>query len=100
MEQHSKYEFTAEELRQANAYNAVYRDKLSRGLGVGSAMNAAKHAVLHEVANSLENGRTSGGAFRNAKDDIEWGAPQDVARMYDDAYADNEAFDLSNNNSQ
>lgn len=95
MEQHPKYEFTAEELRQANAYNTVYQERLDGGFGVASAMNAAKSAVLREVVNSKENVRTSGGAFRAAVNAIEDGVPQDVTRMYEEAYADNAPFDTS-----
>lgn len=96
MEQHPKYEFTAEELRQANAYNAVYHERLSGGFGIAFAMNAAKRALLQEVVNSEENVRTSGGAFRAAMNAIEDGVPQDVTRMYEEAYADNAALDTSN----
>lgn len=96
MEQHPKYDFTAEELRQANAYNAVYEERLSGGFGIASAMNAAKRVVLHEVVNSVENVRTSGGAFRAAANAIEDGVPQAVTQMYEEAYADNVAFDAAN----
>lgn len=95
MEIRPKYGFTAEEISQANAYNAVYEEKLSGGLGIASAMKAAKRAVLLEVVNSEENVRTSGGAFRAAVNAIEDGVPQAVSRMYDEAYADNAAFDAT-----
>lgn len=96
MEKHPKYEFTAEELRQADTYNAVYQDRLIGGFGIASAMNAAKRAVLQEVVNSEENVRTSGGAFRAAVNAMEDGVPQEVTRMYEEAYDDNATFDTSN----
>jgi hypothetical protein len=95
MEQQPKYDFTPEELHQANAYNAVYEERLSGGFGIASATNAAKRVVHQEVVNSEENVRTSGGTFRAAVNAIEDGVPQAVTRMYDEAYADNAAFDAT-----
>jgi hypothetical protein len=95
MEIRPKYNFTVEKIRQANIYNTVYRDKLALNFGFVSAEIAARRAVLMSVVNSEENVRTSGSAFRDAETAIEWGVPYDVARMYDEAYADNAAFDAS-----
>ena len=94
--EHSKHRFTQEELRQANTYITAYDEKLNSGYGIASAMKAAKHIVLQEVVNSAENVQTSGGAFRAAVSAIEDGLPQAVTQMYDEAYADNVAFDAAN----
>ena len=95
MEIYPKYNFTVEEIREANVYNDIYQDKLARNSGFASAEIAAKQAVLKSVVNSEENVKTSGGAFRDAETAIGCGVPHDVARMYDEAYADNAAFDAS-----
>jgi hypothetical protein len=95
MEKQPRYNFSAEEIKVSNYYNAKFQGELDNGSSVVSAEIAAKEATLEWVVNSEENVRTSGGAFRSAKATIAWGVPHDVAHMFDEAYSDNIAFDAS-----